>query len=96
MVILLDPEAFELAYRMTNELKLAGIGVWLVDEKLDMDEQLITATEIGIRFVIFISLDDSLSDQVKLKDMLNQHVNVMPMDQAIYCIERIYPPAAFT
>lgn len=96
MVILLDPKASEAACRMTNELKLAGIGLKMVDEKLGVSEQLTTATKLGIRFIICIGLDESSTDQVKLMDMLNLHEKVMPMDQAIYCIERIYPPAAFT
>lgn len=96
MVILLDPKASEAVCRMTNELKLAGIGIKMVDEKLDVDEQLTTATKLGIRFIICIGLADSSTDQVKLMDMLDLHEKVMPMDQAIYCIEKIYPPAAFT
>jgi histidyl-tRNA synthetase len=96
MVILLDPKASEAACRMTNELKLAGIGIKMVDEKLDVDKQLTTATKLGIRFIICVGLADSSTDQVKLMDMLDLHEKVMPMDQAIYCIEKIYPPAAFT
>ncbi|NOU77002.1 hypothetical protein GC098_37540 [Paenibacillus sp. LMG 31458] len=96
MVILLDPKASEVACRMTNELKLAGIGIKMVDEKLDVDKQLTTATKLGIRFIICVGLTDSSTEQVKLMDMLDLHEKVMPMDQAIYCIEKIYPPAAFT
>ncbi|WP_261300891.1 His/Gly/Thr/Pro-type tRNA ligase C-terminal domain-containing protein [Paenibacillus andongensis] len=96
MVILLDPKASEAAYRMANELKLAGIGIKILDEKLDVDKQLIAATKLGIRFIICIGLADSSTDQVKLRDMLDLKEKVMPMDQAIYCIEKIYPPAAFT
>ncbi|NOU85839.1 hypothetical protein GC102_08640 [Paenibacillus sp. LMG 31460] len=96
MVILLDPKASEAACRMTNELKLAGIGIKMVDENLDVDMQLTTATKLGIRFIICVGLADSSTDEVKLMDMLDLHEKVMPMDQAIYCIEKIYPPAAFT
>ncbi|MDQ0898675.1 MULTISPECIES: His/Gly/Thr/Pro-type tRNA ligase C-terminal domain-containing protein [unclassified Paenibacillus] len=96
MVILLAPKASEAACRMTNELKLAGIGIMMVDEKLDVDRQLTAATKFGIRFIICIGLTDSSNDQVKLMDMLDLHEKVMPIDQAIYCIEKIYPPAAFT
>lgn len=96
MVILLDPKASEAACRMTNEMKLAGLGIKMVKEKLDMDEQLNAATKLGIRFIICIGLADSSTDQVKLMDLLDLHEKVMPMDQAIYCIEKIYPPAAFT
>ncbi|KRF13293.1 His/Gly/Thr/Pro-type tRNA ligase C-terminal domain-containing protein [Paenibacillus sp. Soil787] len=96
IVILLDSKATEAACRMTNELKLAGIGIKMVDEKLDVDKQLLTVTKPGIRFIICIGLEDSSNDQVKLMDMLDLYEKVMPMDQAIYCIEKIYPPAAFT
>ncbi|KQX66922.1 His/Gly/Thr/Pro-type tRNA ligase C-terminal domain-containing protein [Paenibacillus sp. Root444D2] len=96
MVILLDPIASEAAGRMKNELKLAGIGIMIVDEKLDLDKQLTAATKLGIRFIICIGLEDSSTDQVKLMDMQDLHEKVMPMDQAIYCIEKIYPPADFT
>jgi histidyl-tRNA synthetase len=96
MVILLDPKGSEAACRMTNELKLAGIGLKMVDEKLDVGEQLTTAKKLGIRFIICISSEDSSTDQVKLMDILDLHEKVMPMDQAIYCIEKIYPPAPFT
>ncbi|MGO4269184.1 His/Gly/Thr/Pro-type tRNA ligase C-terminal domain-containing protein [Paenibacillus sp. TAF58] len=96
MVILLDPKASEAACRMINELKLAGIGLRIVDEKLDVDMQLTTATKLGIRFIVCIGLEISSIDQVKLMDMLDLQEKLIPMDQAIYCIEKIYPPAAFT
>lgn len=96
MIILLDPKASKAACRMTNELKLAGIGIKMVDEPLDLGEQLTTATKLGIRFIIYIGLENCSTDQVQLMDILDQHEKVMPMDQAIYCIEKIYPPAAFT
>ncbi|WP_217635214.1 His/Gly/Thr/Pro-type tRNA ligase C-terminal domain-containing protein [Paenibacillus sp. yr247] len=96
MLIRLNPEVFDEAYLMTNELELAGIAVRMADENSELSEHLITATVLGIRFVILIGKNERLIDQVRLLDMYDQQEMVMPMDQAIFVIERTYPPADFT
>jgi histidyl-tRNA synthetase len=97
-VILLAPKAsMKVNARireLTNELQLVGIGVRM--ECLTFDSGKHIADGLGMRFVILISNNDKAENEVSLMD-LEEHVELtMPWDQAIYMIEKVYPPANFT
>ncbi|NEW06566.1 histidine--tRNA ligase [Paenibacillus sp. SYP-B3998] len=96
IVVPLDKEAAAEAFVMTTELRTAGIRARLVSEKRKLKKILASASNQGIRFVILIGSDELAKSSVRLKDMFEQTENVMPMDQAIFCMEKIYPPVDFT
>ncbi|MBP1961700.1 His/Gly/Thr/Pro-type tRNA ligase C-terminal domain-containing protein [Paenibacillus aceris] len=93
-VILLAPITSRKAVKMSSELNQVGIGVRT--ESVNPKFGLQMAAELGIRFVIGIHENEIAVDQVSLMDMLEMQERIMPMDQAIYVIEKIYPPADFT
>ncbi|MBD0383092.1 histidine--tRNA ligase [Paenibacillus sedimenti] len=96
IVVPLGQEAAGEAFRMTTELRLAGIRARMASEKRKLKKLLASVSEQGLRFVILIGSDEMALNAVRLKDMYEQTETMMPMDQAIYCIERIYPPASFS
>jgi histidyl-tRNA synthetase len=95
VVVPLGQEASAEAFRMTTELRTAGIRTRMASEKRKLKKLLASASEEGIRFVILIGSDEMAANSVRLKDMFEQKETVMLMDQAIYCIEKNCPPADF-
>ncbi|MFD0697039.1 histidine--tRNA ligase [Paenibacillus sp. GCM10027628] len=96
VVVPLGQEAAGEAFRMTSELRAAGIRARMASEKRKLKKLLASVSDQGTRFVILIGSDEMALNAVRLKDMYEQSEIVMPMDKAIYYIERIYPPANFT
>ncbi|MDD9267933.1 hypothetical protein ACFPES_12925 [Paenibacillus sp. GCM10023248] len=91
-VILLAQAACKQAYRMMSELKLAGIAARTESLSVEAGKRL--ADGLGIRFVV--AVDDRNGTNVQLADLHEHQEGSMPMDQAIYVIEKVYPPADFT
>lgn len=91
-VILLAPADCRQAYHMTSELNLVGIAVRTAS--LDTENGIQMAAGLGIRYVV--KINDDFKGRVHLMDIHDQQEGVMPMDQAIFVIECMYPPADFT
>ncbi|MEW9698751.1 His/Gly/Thr/Pro-type tRNA ligase C-terminal domain-containing protein [Paenibacillus sp. SI8] len=92
----LGKEAAAQAFRVTTELRAAGLRTRMASENRRLSKILAAASEQGVPFVIVIGSDEIAANLVRLKDMLEQSEAAMPMDQAIYYIEKKLPPANFS
>ncbi|MFC5453006.1 hypothetical protein [Paenibacillus aestuarii] len=97
MIIPLAPRAVEEAVRLTLELQSVSVSArWMEEAELGEDAGSITDTEQGPRFVIWIGEAELHDECVKICDTYEQWEARVPMDLAIYRIERTFPPLNFT
>ncbi|NOU98954.1 hypothetical protein [Paenibacillus planticolens] len=92
-VILLAPKDSRKSIHLISELDQVGIGVRT--ESVNPKSGIQMAEDLGIRFVVGIHDDEMAADRVSFMDRLEPHERIMSLDQAIYLIEKVYPPADF-
>ncbi|NQX64574.1 hypothetical protein HQN90_00395 [Paenibacillus alba] len=76
------------------ELAMVGILAETVSESIIEIQQ--KADRLGIRYIVEICKEEIGSDQIRLWDLLEQENRKLPMEHAIYLLEKQYPPANFT
>ncbi|TXK85455.1 His/Gly/Thr/Pro-type tRNA ligase C-terminal domain-containing protein [Paenibacillus sp. N3.4] len=96
MVIPLDNGAIEEASIGVQQLQMAGIPSRMMNEQLAGSILTASALELGFRFLILIGKDEVSMSKVTFKDLFEQSELLIPLDKAIYLIEKIYPPENFT
>jgi|GEM_PF-4138777 len=99
MIIPLDPRAVEEAMRLTMELQAVSVSArWVEAMELGKDggEHSLPDEEHGPRFIIWIGEAELHDACVTICDTYEQWEARVPMDLAIYRIERTFPPLNFT
>ncbi|GMK41135.1 histidine--tRNA ligase 1 [Paenibacillus sp. CCS19] len=77
------------ALRTANAIRACGIRTRLSPTGRKVGKALASAASAGCRFAVLIGEDEAQSDMVQLKDMIDRTEERLPVEEAIYRIERV-------
>ncbi|RAV01747.1 histidine--tRNA ligase [Paenibacillus sp. YN15] len=88
IVLPIGDEALPAAARAADGLRQSGICTRVEYSGRKLAKALSSVAKSGIRYAVLVGPEEAASNHVRLKDLTDRSEMVMPLDQAVYMIEK--------